>query len=418
MHLPESGNLVGCITFSIPAKKYENRATETKKKGAQRHSRGEQLLRLVNSVAVDVDAVRQLLPHCMPAALSESLNAAADHGHLEVVNEIAGAIRPGSSHVTALGCAAQAGHMDVVRALLPLAKALSETGAVSQKSICEVLNAAASRGHLNVVREIVAHESLPFCLWEALRWAARGGRLEVVQELLSLRGPSSDNSDALRGAAMFGHLDIVHVLIPFSDPEEEDSKALRLAAGNGHLEVVRLLLPLSHPKADDSDALRQAAKNGHLEVVRELLPVCDARARDSEALRSAAASGHSEVVRLLIPASQPKALESEALQVAVTRGYRSIARLLAPVSDVSVVLEAQLKSLLTFHNGTAPVSSFDEVIWILDDSEREKAYTGLIDGLLALMPNLSAWHAARELKSALHEATPRATPASSHRRSL
>lgn len=323
------------------------------------------LLRLINDDAVvDLDAVLLLIPCCKPAVLSEALIAAADKGHLEVVNQLARVIWPGSSHLKALGHAAQAGHMDVFRALLPFAKALNGTSSHHVCSSVTVMNMAARAGRLDAVSELIsAGESLPYSPRQALRWAAIGGHLVVVQELLS-----------------------------HSDPESDCSTALSEAARCGHLEIVRTLISWTDPKADDSIALREAAEQGHLEITRLLIPVSDPNARKCEALRRAVANGH-----------------------------RDVADLLVPVSDIAGALQCEIEKVLSFENRADVLSAlhaFDVLGSLADETTSKRAYTSLVSGLSAHMPHSAARYAAQQTQAQLAEVTPVAGASSSPRRSL
>lgn len=301
---------------------------------------GNNLRRLLSDdAAVDLDDVRRLIPHCKPAELAESLIAAADQGHVDAVSELAKAIRPGSSHVTALGNAAKAGSMGVLRALLPFVKALTGTHDRYLFTGGSIMNLTARAGRLEAVRELIsASEWLPYYTGEALCWAAIGGHLEVVQELLSHREPESDFSAALREAARCGHLDIVRTLIPLGDPKADNSKALREAAGRGHLEITRLLIPISDPKVNKSEALRNAVADGH----------------------------------------------------------RDVARLLIPVSDVDEAINYELKKVLSFRSSEEVAGAlrvFDVLTFVTDETTSRGAFISLLDGLFAYMPlNGSRYH--------------------------
>jgi ankyrin repeat protein len=162
---------------------------------------------------------------------------------------------------------------------LEIIKELIEEGADPKAENSLALRWAADKGHLEIVKLLLPLSNPKANNSDALRYAALHGHLEVVKLLLPLSDPEAYNSEALRSAAQNGHLEVVKLLLPVSDPKACNSYALRLAARNGHLEVVKLLLPLSDPKARNSEALRCASSNGHLEVVKLLSPVSDPKAR-------------------------------------------------------------------------------------------------------------------------------------------
>ncbi|MDD4081743.1 MAG: ankyrin repeat domain-containing protein, partial [Sphaerochaetaceae bacterium] len=139
---------------------------------------------------------------------------------------------------------------------------------------CALLNAA-EFGHLDIVKLLLPYSDPKACDSYALRYAATNGYLNIVKLLIPVSDPKAYSSCALRNAALNGHLEIVKLLLPVSDPKAYDSYALRWAARNGHLEIVKLLLPISDPKVYNSEALRYAAENGHLEIVKLLIPVSE-----------------------------------------------------------------------------------------------------------------------------------------------
>jgi tRNA-binding EMAP/Myf-like protein len=89
----------------------------------------------------------------------------------------------------------------------------------------------------------------------------------------------ADDGEVLRRAALNGHLEVVRALLDAplhaAHADAQESNALMYAAKNGHLAVVRALLDApqhaSHADAQESNALMYAAGNGHPEVVRALL---------------------------------------------------------------------------------------------------------------------------------------------------
>jgi len=150
-------------------------------------------------------------------------------------------------------------------------KALIDAGADPKADDSLALQWAAQSGHAEVVKMLIpvsdpkADDSL------ALRWAAQNGHAEVVKMLIPVSDPKADDSLALQWAAYYGHAEIVKMLIDAgADPKADDSFALRLAAGYGHAEIVKMLIPVSDPKANNSYALRWAAQNGHAEIVKML----------------------------------------------------------------------------------------------------------------------------------------------------
>jgi len=154
-------------------------------------------------------------------------------------------------------------------------KRLIDEGADPNADNSWPLRCAAEFGHLDIVKLLLPYSDPKACDSYALRYAATNGYLNIVKLLIPVSDPKALDSCTLRYAAENGYLEIVKLLIPLSDPKAKNSYALRWAAVNGHLEIVKLLLPISDPKVYNSEALRYAAENGHLEIVKLLIPVSE-----------------------------------------------------------------------------------------------------------------------------------------------
>ncbi len=199
-----------------------------------------------------------------------------------------------------------------------------EKRTISQDVFNRSVQAAAFRGHLEVVRLLLSEgRTIPieghYGLGSAVRAAARGGALEVVQFLLSEGRTIPIEGDYGLGAAVRkaagGHLEVVQFLLSEGRtiPVEGDyglGAAVYEAARGGHLEVVRFLL--SEGRTIPVEGMYSlgvvvyvAASSGYLEVVRFLLS--EGRTIPVEAVYSlgvavyvAASSGYLEVVRFLL----------------------------------------------------------------------------------------------------------------------
>ena len=133
----------------------------------------------------------------------------------------------------------------------------------------EALRCAADGGHVECVRRLIPVSNPRGWNSVALRMAANNGHTDCVRLLIPHSDPRAYESEALRYASSHGHVDCVRELIPYSDSRARNSKAL---CSHGHTECVRLLAPVSDPRARDSRAL---CSHGHIECVRLLAPVSD-----------------------------------------------------------------------------------------------------------------------------------------------
>jgi ankyrin repeat protein len=135
------------------------------------------------------------------------------------------------------------------------------------EGVYKALDAAASRGHLEVV-EFLVNKGLEI-LGPALNYAAAHGHLKVVEFLMNrgvganLKGTISMNEMelALDHAAERGHFEIVKFLVGRG---LNPNGALFRAAHGGQFDVVKFLVEKG---ADDLDeALYHASRHGHEEV--------------------------------------------------------------------------------------------------------------------------------------------------------
>ncbi len=224
---------------------------------------------------------------------------------------------------------------------------------VGKAACSSLLQLAAESGHLEIVRLLLplsepkANNSLALC------HAARCGHLEVVKLLLPVSDPLAANSLALYCAATKGDLEVVRALLPSSSVYAKDFLVLRTASARGHLEIVRLLLQVAHPvNSQVSHSLQHAVEIGHLEIVKLLLPFFH-QAKGCYALQIAAEIGHLEILTLLLPLFDPKENNSAALRLSATNGHLEIVKLLLPLSNVDKVFQ---------HNGFTRTSGCDLLV--------------------------------------------------------
>jgi serine/threonine-protein phosphatase 6 regulatory ankyrin repeat subunit B len=220
---------------------------------------------------------------------------------------------------TALYCAAENGHEEVVAFLLSHG-ARADIGDVYGRT---PLILAAISGHLGVVKMLLHHaEGQGLDEHDedgrtALCSAAENGHEEIVAFLLS-QGARADTTDEygvtpLISAAWKGHLGVVKMLLQHMGLDETNNwgrAALRRAAEEGNEEIVAFLLSQG-ARADIEDQgaytpLIAAASLGHLGVVKMLMKHFGGHELDGTgcvgwtALYYAAQGGHKEIVRALL----------------------------------------------------------------------------------------------------------------------
>ncbi|CAG7983829.1 unnamed protein product [Penicillium nalgiovense] len=162
------------------------------------------------------------------------------------------------NHRTALQVAIEAGHLEVVQALLAAKADVQVSPEFGGRA---ALQAAAEAGHLEMVQALLeakanANTYPEYGDWKALESAAESGHFEVVQALLVARANVNVSSaecegrTALQAAAGRGHLLVVQALVAANadvnaSPIEWGRRALQAAAGGGHLDVVQELLAIN-----------------------------------------------------------------------------------------------------------------------------------------------------------------------------
>jgi ankyrin repeat protein len=287
---------------------------------------------------------------------THTLDWAAQNGHEAVVELLLAhdpdlLDLPGRAERTALIAAAGGGHESLVARLLGL-------GADPRRRESDgthALDWAAQKGHLEVVRRLLAHDPglvdlQGFGGRTALLAAAASHRPEVVSWLLAqgadVRARTADGGGALDGAAQNGDVAVLDLLLAhdpglLQEPGYHDRPALSAAASAGQLEAVRLLLTRGADarrcEPSGTHALDWAAQEGHQQVV-EMLLAHDPLLVDlpgyggRTALIAAAANGHAPLVQLLLAcgadARVRRASGSHALDGAAENGHAAVVRLL------------------------------------------------------------------------------------------
>ncbi|KDO28662.1 hypothetical protein SPRG_06517 [Saprolegnia parasitica CBS 223.65] len=159
----------------------------------------------------------------------------------------------------AMNAAAAHGHLDVVRFLHLHRREGCTTNAMDM---------AAALGHVEVVQFLHVNRT-EGCTSYALDCATRNGHLDVVRFLVENRAEGA-SPNILNDAAGNGHLDVVqylHTLGSFGCTVA----AVDDAAKNGHLEVVTFLLTNRSEGCSRDVVVRNALKSGHLRTAEYLL---------------------------------------------------------------------------------------------------------------------------------------------------
>ena len=223
---------------------------------------------------------------------------------------------------------------DLCRALIDCSQSGDLAGVISllgqgadpSYKASNALRVAAEAGHAECVKVLLPF-SAPKDNNSALGLAAGNGHAECVRLLIPVSDPKAYGSHPLHAAAFDGHAECVKLLIPVSEPKARDSEALVSAARNNRAECIKLLIPVSDPKSDNSRALAAAAMFGSAECVKLLLPVSDPK-HNSRALQGAIDHTNTECVKLLIPVSGPLLKRKKIRTLTLSLGHADILSLL------------------------------------------------------------------------------------------
>ncbi|ABO55131.1 ankyrin repeat domain-containing protein [Burkholderia vietnamiensis] len=225
-----------------------------------------------------IDIGRRRLGDAFPAHFSQwmrrDVEPASPHGDRLPPNTL--------RYPSALMVAAERGHADCVRLLLPYGAVAERASDYLQRHDMSALGRAARNGHPEVVSVLLeaAEPALrPANQGEALIEAAGGGDVESLRRILHARVEGVWRGSEYVGRALFdaiarGQDEIVETLIELADPTFRDGQGrtpLMAAAAQSQLECIRRLLPRSNTDARDAEgstALMLAA------VSRRSSPAC------------------------------------------------------------------------------------------------------------------------------------------------
>jgi len=217
-----------------------------------------------------------------------------------------------------LSLACSAGYYELAQVLLAMRANVEDRG---MKGDCTPLMEAASAGHTDIVRLLIAHGADVNAQSSSgntpLMYACAGGHEEVVRVLLEAGANVEDHNEnghtPLMEAASAGHCAVAKILLEFgaginTHSNEFKESALTLACYKGHLEMVRFLLEAGADQEHKTDemhtALMEASMDGHVEVARLLLDSGAQVNMPADSFESpltlAACGGHVELAMLLL----------------------------------------------------------------------------------------------------------------------
>jgi hypothetical protein len=227
------------------------------------------------------------------SGIFKAVEAAAAHGHLDILEQVLVHDKRGVSIKPAMISAARGDCMDTLRSLYKRLKSPVDLSDCTSS----LLEAAAGNGSVEMadwVVEIVGADSLRLSVAGAVQSAIAGGHPEMIKNLVDIAA-SIDGPLCLDGAAAKGYLQALQWGLEHGGVCS--SQAMDNAASNGHLDVVRWL---HQHRADgcSTQALNKAASNGHLRVV-QWLHYNRSEGCTTEAMDGAASHGHVEVVKWL-----------------------------------------------------------------------------------------------------------------------
>ncbi|KAJ5719182.1 hypothetical protein N7493_007637 [Penicillium malachiteum] len=257
-----------------------------------------------------------------------ALQAASGGGYLSIVEELIAVNADVTANCavnngrTGLQAATEGGHFEVVKVLLREGAQIDEPPSLENGRTA--LQAAAEQGYVEIMREFLT--SLGYDL---TRLAHSNGRLRksnFVTALPVINAPASSRNGrtALQAAAQNGHIEVVRMLIAVNSlsnapPAPYGGRtALQAAAEGGHLEIVKILLADGHDvnglpaPYSGRTALQVAAERGHVAIVEVLLKAkadveAPASTHDGITALRAANRGSSTRIQLLLEEAKVRA---------------------------------------------------------------------------------------------------------------
>lgn len=205
---------------------------------------------------------------------------------------------------------------------------------------CLALRLAAQYGHLDMVRLLLPHSDPAAKNSTPVALAAENGYLEIVKILAPMSDVSASDWYALREAAGNGHTHVVQWLLPLC-PEEAKFSAITAASMGNHFDTVDLLKDKVNFNCHNAWPLDWAARNKNEKIFDLLIPYVDVYQSDDfmEALGSAAFCGHRDMFETIFQHAPEDLVLDQVLQQALLAGRHTIAQQLYPRCNLENVLQ-------------------------------------------------------------------------------
>ena len=292
--------------------------------------------------------------------------------------EIGGEIEVGS-----LVAAAERGHAEIVRLLLPHEQPKSIRYDVPV--VIEALRVAVQAGHTDTVRAILASDKHRVLIKEHVGsifpYSGISGKVAIFEALAAVRVPDKDEASAtLRESSKNGHL--AHAKRALSMGGEADSRdrlgrtALMKAAGNGNADVVRWLLEQRvDPNLNCNDRngpLHFAAQNGDVSCIKALLQAkADPNAAGNNRFTPvmwAARNNHAAAISVLVAGGADLRRVAYGLETALhiageNRSVEAVEELLKLGADRSAKNRRELATLGIVSEGLKPSHVPEDERW-------------------------------------------------------
>jgi len=291
--------------------------------------------------------------------------------------EIGGEIEVGS-----LVAAAERGHVDIVRLLLPLEQ---PKGRDDVPVVIDALRVAVQAGHIDSVRAILASATHRVAIKEHVGsifpYSGISGKVAVFEAMAEIQPPTKDEASAtLREASRNGHLAVSKRALSMGGGADSRDRlgrtALMKAAGNGNADVVRWLLEQRvDPNLNCNDRngpLHFAAQNGDVSCIKALLQAkADPNAAGNNRFTPvmwAARNNHAAAISVLVAGGADLRRVAYGLETALhiageNRSVEAVEELLKLGADRSAKNRRELTTLGIVSEGLKPSHVPEDERW-------------------------------------------------------